>query len=261
MDNSLPADRAHPRYNPWYEPAQYRVKVQGFSQTGPLVTVRKVDFTEYNDRICAAYRRGLSYTRPGETINANPPRRARDPNRQTSAEDRERSRRRAAKGLRDHVRELCPEGMLTLTSRNRLHDLDIGRACLARFLRSIKPVCPEFAAVIVPEENPSGEGLHFHIAYRGLGTARFNTLRRLWHGALLTEAGEEKPREVLRGSEAPGNIDVDNRGRDKRGRGSSSRIGRYMGKYLSKDAGHAWGSNRKAFTCTQNVNLQAARLY
>lgn len=261
MDDSLPRDRAHPLHSPWTEADQFRLKVQKFTHTGPVLTVRRVSFDAYNDRILNAYRRALPFTREGDVINL-PPRRLPDPTRPRSPEDIERSRRRAAKGLRDSIRELAPEGMLTLTSRLRLHDLDVGRRVVARFLRSIKPVSPEFAAVIVPEKNPSGEGLHFHLAYRGLGDARWNTLRRLWHCSLLAEEGEA-PRykgALLRGSDSPGNIDVK---KSKGGRvaGSASRIGRYMGKYLSKEAGVDWGLSRKAFTCTQNVNLQAARLY
>lgn len=258
MTESLPRDRAHPLHSPWTESEQFRLKVQRFSTTGPLITVRRVSFDAYNERIVNAYRRSLPFTSEGDVINL-PPRRARDPNRVRSAEDIERSRRRASKALRDSIRELAPEGMLTLTSRDRLDDLDAGRRVVARFLRSIKPVSPEFAAVIVPEKNPSGKGVHFHLAYRGLGDARWNTLRRLWHGALLAESGEARPSAVLRGGDAPGNIDV-KKSKGSR-QGAASRIGRYMGKYLSKDVGEGWGAGRKAFTCTQNVTVQAAQLY
>src|SRR4051794_15577824 len=130
MDDSLPRDRAHPLHSPWTEADQYRLKVQKFTHTGPLLTVRRVNFDAYNDRIVNAYRRSLPYTREGDVINL-PPRRQRDPDRPRTAEDIERSRRRASKGLRDSIRELAPEGMLTLTSRLRLHDLDTGRRVVA----------------------------------------------------------------------------------------------------------------------------------
>lgn len=258
MPESL-QDRESPRHSPWMEQVQFRAKLQEFTHTGPLLTVRQVDFGEANDRMMTRYRRALPFTRSGDVVSIGT-KRPRNPDALRSPEDLERSRRRSVKLLRDSVRELCPEGMLTLTARNRLVDLDTGRRVVARFLRSLKPVCPEFAAVVVPEKNASGPCIHFHLAYRGIGDARWNTLRRLWHSALLAEDGK-RALTLVRGTDAPGNIDVKDKNGSNGIAAKAARVGRYMSKYLSKDLDRDWGTGRKAFTTTENVTIKAAQRY
>jgi hypothetical protein len=248
-----------PAHDTFAEPLQWRAKVQRFSKLPPELVVRQVDFERENDRYLSAYRRGVPFTGPGATINVPAPvRRPRDPDAPRNPESVHRSAVRAKKKLKDLVKELAPEGLLTLTSRERLVDLDSLYRVYGRFLRVLRETNPEFAGVAVPEKHVSGKHLHMHVAYRGL-TLGFNALRRLWHIALEADQGRRVTR-MLRGAEAPGNIDVQARGSRGDVATRAKRIARYMGKYLSKDMVREFG--RKAYSPTRNITLEnAVRFY
>lgn len=249
---------AKPRYDPFEEERQFRLKVQTFTNAPPVLTIREVDFGRDIERYMSAYHRSLPFTTEGQLVNvASATRKPRDPDRAPDPENQNRAHRRAKKRLQDTIRELVPDGMLTLTSRRRLVDRDVFWRCVQRLFRSVKAVCPEFAAVVVPEKHLSGEHLHAHIAYRSLSLG-FNALRRLWHMALLAEDGV-RPGRMLRGADAPGNIDVKKNKGPGGVAGCAKRIGRYMGKYLSKELSSEFG--RKSFSHTQGIKLAQAQRY
>lgn len=256
MTTILPVKPVH---DPWQEPIQYRAKLQTFTHLPAELVVRAVDFEPQNQRIMDAYRRSLPFTSSGQVIQMATARarKPRQPGEAPKPENVQRALFRARKRLKDAIKELAPTALLTLTSRNRLNDLDRAYRAWGRMLTLVRQADPEFAAVVVPELHASGLHWHLHVAVRT--TLGHKVLRRCWHIALSWLDGV-RVSKTLRGSDAPGNVDLKygSRGADVAGR--AARIARYIGKYLSKDL-HA-EAGRKSYAPTRNVSVaESQRFY
>jgi hypothetical protein len=256
MSTILPVKPVH---STWSEPVQFRARVQRYSNLPAELVVRAVDHEPENQRYLGAYHRGLPLTQSGQVIQmATARQRARrDPSVVRKPENIQRSLFRAKRRLKDAVKELAPTALLTLTSRNRLKDLDTAFVAWDALRRLIRQADPEFAGVVVPELHANGLHWHLHVAVRTcLG---HKLLRRMWHIALCGLDGV-RVTKTLRGAEAPGNVDLKygSRGGDVARR--ASRIAKYIGKYLSKDLVTQFG--RKSYAPTRNIKVaQAQRFY
>ena len=256
MPKILPGKPVHSTFS---EPVQYRARLQRYSTLPPELVVRAVDFEPQNQRYMEAYRRALPHTESGQVVNISTARRRkpRDPGTPPDPENVQRSLFRARRRLKDAVKELAPSALLTLTSRNRLHDLDRAYRAYARFLVLVRQADPEFAAVVVPELHASGLHWHLHAAVRSV--LGHKVLRRCWHIALSWLDGV-RVTKTLRGAEAPGNVDLKYGSRSGDAAGRAARIARYIGKYLSKDLHTEAG--RKSYAPTKNITVaQAQRFY
>jgi hypothetical protein len=255
-----------PVHDVWFEPVQYRVKVQSFSVLPPEITVRAIDHSRELDRYMSVYRQDVEF-RPGNSggsLSVPPKRfRPRNPDAAPKPENLHRAMLRRKSKLRLTVKELAPNAFITLTSRRILTSLDLAGAAYAEWLRLVRKHYGEpFAAVWVPEWHGGGDHLHLHVAARVPGGLReaCSALRFLWHRALCKVSGREIPKAPLRGAESPGNIDINARGlRGKSDLDKANKIARYMSKYLSKDMVLEFG--RKAYSRTQNIELAAAAIF
>jgi len=249
---------AKPVHNTWLEPVQFRARLQRYSGLPPELVVRAIDFDPENERYMQAYRRGLPHTESGQVIQMSTARnrKRRDPAAPRDPENVERSLFRAKRRLKDSVKELAPTALLTLTSRNRLKDLDTAFVAWDALRRLIRKVDPEFAGVVVPELHASGLHWHLHIAVRTV--LNHKVLRRLWHIALCGLDGV-RVTKTLRGAESPGNVDLQFGGRTGDVAGRALRIAKYIGKYLSKDLHAQFG--RKSYAPTRNISVQKAQRF
>lgn len=247
-----------PVHSTWSEPVQFRARLQRYTNLPPELVVRQVDFEPQNDRYMQAYHRSLPFTQPGQVIqmSAARQRKARDPDAPRDPENVQRSLYRAKRRLKDSVKELAPSALLTLTSRNRLKDLNTAYIAWDSLRRLVRQIDPEFAAVVVPELHASGLHWHLHAAVRtSLG---HKVLRRLWHIALCALDGV-RVTKTLRGAEAPGNVDLKYGSRSGDVAGRAARIAKYIGKYLSKDLHGQFG--RKSYAPTRNISVQRAQRF
>lgn len=250
FDNPAPSPLAgsdKPVHDWFFDPEQYRLKVQNFSRLPPEVTVQRISFEREARRYQNAYDNGQS--------NAFPRRRSRDPSKPRDEESIERSQRRAKIGVRLAVTELAPTALVTFTTRQVI-TLDQLLWVWAHFTRSLRASGIEFEYVAVPERHPSNpDHLHIHAAYRG--QTNFGVLRRLWHVALEALHGR-KVKCILRGKESPGNIDVQTvKARDSIRR--IRKIARYVSKYITKDLIAEF--NRRRYWPSKGINPQSAQVY
>jgi hypothetical protein len=113
----------------------------------------------------------------------------------------------------------------------------------------------DFEYVAVPEPHKNKDHLHLHVAYRG--RTPFNVLRRFWHMALEALHGRVV-RCILRGSESPGNIQVEPvKARDSLRR--IRKIARYVSKYITKDLISEF--NRRRYWPSKGIDLPAAQAF
>lgn len=168
-----------------------------------------------------------------------------------SEEDLERSCRRARKTLRQAVKTLKPDRILTLTSREYLQDQDQLWRAWKEFSRLMKKRYGDrWVNVVVPELHKNGKHWHMHVAVRGF--MEVNGVRRLWRMALhrtVTRAAQDA---------TPGNIDIS--WFDKKGSRAPVAIARYMTKYLSKQF-HLGEMHRKRYEKTRGLQPVKVRIY
>lgn len=242
------SQRGAPRH-PWYsEPSQYRVKVQRFSRLPAEFTVQRISF----ERDQEAYRRAWLDGRDSVPLST---RTRPDPDQSRSAESVERSQRRAKTAVRLKVTELAPSALVTFTTRDVL-TLDQLLWCWQHFTRSLRLAGVDFEYLAVPERHPKNPAhLHLHVAYRG--RTPFDVMRRFWHVALEALHGR-RVRCILRGSESPGNIDVQRiKARETVAR--VRKIARYISKYITKDLIAEF--NRRRYWPSKGIDLQGAQIY
>lgn len=232
------------------EAEQYRIKVQRFtSGMDAEVTLQRVSF----DRDIRAYQRAYDQ---GWSSVLKPARGRRDPDKVADAESLELTARRAKRAVRVRVKELAPSALVTFTTR-RVYALDALLDVWARFNRLARLAgFTSFEYVAVPEPHPSNpDHLHIHAACRG--APPISVLRRLWHIAL---EGHEGRRVVatLRGSDSPGNIDVQSiKARDLQRR--VAKIAKYVAKYISKDLIDLFG--RRRYWHSRGFCPESSRVY
>lgn len=238
--------RDAPRHFWHHEQEQYRLKVQRFTRMPPEVTVQRISFERDARAYQNAYENGFSRTTPKRGTRSAPAER--------DAESLERSQRRAKTRVRLTVTELAPTAMVTFTTREVM-PLDALLECWGRFTRLMRVAGFEFEYLAVPEPHQNREHLHLHVAYRG--RTPFNVMRRFWHMALEARHGRAV-RCILRGSESPGNVQVERvKARDDLRR--IRKIARYLSKYITKDLIAQF--NRRRYWPSQGINLAAAEAF
>jgi hypothetical protein len=248
MVNANPATPPSPRHFWADEQVQYRVKLRRFSKLPAEFTVQRISFEQEYER----YRKAWSEGRPSVGRPARSKPAAGEPR---SSESLERSQRRAKTGVRLLVTELAPSALVTFTTRETL-SLDQLLWVWQHFTRSMRLAGQEFEYVAVPEPHPTNpDHLHLHVAYRG--RTPFGMMRRFWHIALEALHGR-RVTCILRGKEAPGNIDVQPvKSRDSIRR--IRKIARYVSKYITKDLISEF--NRRRYWPSKGIDLREAQVF
>lgn len=241
------SERSAPRHFWYHEQEQYRVKVQRFSRVPPEVTVQRISFDRDARAYENAYENGASRT--------TPKRRSRSAPADRDAESLERSQRRSKTTVRKTVTELAPTALVTFTTRETM-PLDALLDVWGRFTRLMRLSGIEFEYVAVPEPHPTNpDHYHLHAAYRG--RTPFNVMRRFWHIALEARHGRAV-RCILRGSESPGNVQVE-RIKARNDLNRIRKIAKYVSKYITKDLIAAF--NRRRYWPSQGISLASAEAY
>lgn len=247
-----PLNRSAPLH-PWYgETEQFRVKVQQFSSLPAEFTVQRISFQKDRER----YENAAANARSVETsITPRRARAARENVEPRSAESLENSQRRAKRRVRLQVTELAPTALVTFTTRETL-TLDELMWVWQYFTRLLRSGAMDYEYLAVPERHPSNpDHLHLHVAYRG--RTPYGVLRRFWHMALEARHGR-KVSCILRGSDSPGNIDVQNiKARDSLRR--IRKIAKYVAKYITKDVISEF--NRRRYWPSKGIDLSAAGVF
>lgn len=246
-----PVDRSSPRHQWFGEVEQYRLKLRRFTKLPPEFTVQRISFQPDIER----YQKAAACARSIETT-ISPRRRAAPKNDEPrSAESLENSQRRAHTKVRLLVQELAPTALVTFTTRETM-PLEALMWCWQYFTRLLRTAGMDYQYVAVPERHPTNpEHLHLHVAYRG--RTPYGTLRRFWHMALEARHGR-KLRHILRGSDSPGNIDVQNiKARD--GVRRIRKIAKYVSKYITKDLISEF--NRKRYWPSKGIDLADAAVF
>jgi hypothetical protein len=241
-------DKTVPQHRWFEELTQYRLKVRQFSRCPAEFTVQQIRFDKDLERYQRAYENGNHSCgmKVGKRVKNDEPR---------SAESLERSQRRAKTHVRLNVVELAPTALVTFTTRETM-SLDALLWCWQYFARLMRDAAFEFEYVAVPERHPSNpDHLHLHVAYRG--RTPFNVLRRFWHMALEARHGR-KLRCILRGTESPGNVDVQTiKARESVAR--IRKIARYISKYITKDLISEF--NKKRYWPSKGIDLAGAQVF
>jgi hypothetical protein len=253
-DFQTPVDRSSPRHFWASDESQFRVKVRQFSRTPGEFTIQRINFDRELDRYMQADAHGQSSCFPprrGKRIKADTPR---------SEESLERSQRRSKTMLRLLVTELAPNHFCTFTIRE--HGPDYFKpqewgSIWSSFVHLVRKAGTEFEYVAVLERHPTNPAhLHLHVAIRG--SIHYNFLRRLWHMAICAHRGQ-RITKMLRGSDAPGNIQ-DRPVKAARGTFKQVRkIAKYMSKYMTKDMISEF--NKRRYWPSKGINLAAAQIF
>lgn len=235
----LPADhplvRGQPINTPIYEQDfQWRLKVQPFSQGG------------FEARACLVNRNNLNRL---VSMNRERGKRLKPVEREAHKieADREKAGYRAARKVRELCTEIQVDRLLTLTSRNLLHDYDELVATWKRFMRILESAGAKFDYIAVPELHKNGEHYHIHAAINGF--VRADLLRRCWQIALGGKGDE-------RGKDALGNVDIK---QSKRRSPDPFRravgIAKYLSKYITKSYMEHHIFNRRRYWYPRTIKL------
>lgn len=224
---SNPARRGLPVNVPVFEQdCQWRLKIQPFSEGGFEAKAVLVDRNRLNALLRSTKTRG---------------KRIKPKDREDSKVENDRGKAafRAARRVRQLSLEIKADRLLTLTSRNRLTNLDETVAAWKRLMRILDRAKAKFRYVAVPELHANGEHFHIHAAISGF--IRVDTLRRCWQIALGGKGNE-------RGADALGNVDIKRSGRYQNdpGRGCTN-IARYLSKYITKGYSEQHHFNKKRY--------------
>jgi hypothetical protein len=204
---------------------------------GPCYTVAVRHFGAAGSQITGVYLDEERVCRGGRA------RRARDPSRPRRPEHIHRARTQ----LKRRLRAAGVDHLMTLTKRGKFASLDDSWAALHRFSRLMdRQYGVKWRYVAVPELHADGEGWHVHLGVRGFFWA--GLVRRMWYRALGGRGDET-------GADTPGNIDLQR----IEGARAWARVGRYLGKYLSKGFVSLPG-NKRAYACTRGLDVDVQRL-
>jgi hypothetical protein len=253
-DLFFPVDRSTPRHSWSDETSQYRVKLQRYTNTPPEFVIQNIDFGRDLERYRTAAERGHSSC-------FRPRGRRLEPSEDRSDESLERSQRRSKTQLRKLVTELAPNHFCTFTIRETGPDYftpEDWRAIWAHFVRLTHAANTGLQYVAVLERHPSNpDHLHLHVAIRAK-SLHYNFMRRLWHIAICAHRGV-KVSKMLRGVDAPGNIQ-DKPVKAPRGSFKHVRkIARYISKYITKDLISEF--NKKRYWPSKGISLESAQVF
>lgn len=228
--------RDRPINYPVYEKSvHFRAKIQEFTGGGFEVTICGINMNRYSDRALQKRHGGPRLERRG------------------TAEDLEKSRRRAKRTVRLKCKELGADHLVTLTTRETLTIAEL-TAAFARFTDLLKyHLGVKLEYVCVPEQHPSNPThYHLHLAIRGrIGARQMVIFRRCWYIALGGKGN-------AKGADVPGGFNVQHirvRGGPMR---RMDKIAGYLSKYITKSSCVAF--NKKSYWCSK-INLPAARAY
>lgn len=241
-------DQSKPQHFWAHETTQYRVKVRPFSRVPAEFTIQRISFERDLEVANRGYENGYTNctTKRGQRVKGDIA---------PDAESIERSQRRAKTTVRLLATELAPSSLVTFTTREIL-TVDELLQCWQHFTRSMRLAGFDFEYVAVPERHPKNPShFHLHAAYRG--RTPYGIMRRFWHMALEARHGR-RVSKVMRGSDSPGNIDVQNLksgSQIKRCR----KIARYISKYITKDLIAEF--NRRRYWPSKGIDLADARVY
>jgi hypothetical protein len=216
---------------PWY-PQQFRAKVVNFKDGGAEVVLRLID----REKAKELYEKTHGYGFPVKPRVHVPDDQLTDEERAEKAENQLRANRRAKTKVRQLVKQMGANHLLTLTTRQQSNTREEMTAVWAKFVRLVRTATRAdvpYLAVLEPHPtNPSH--LHIHAAI----TSRLNVdvLRRCWFIALGGRGGE-------RGRDTPGNVDI-RKIKVPRGHRRSERIAKYISKYITKDLVPAFNKKR-----------------
>jgi hypothetical protein len=249
-----PPDRSSCRHSWSGETTQFRVKLRRFSSCPPEFTVQRISFENDLERYRSAADRGFASV-PRFRGKRAAPTGERDP------ESIERSQRRAKSTLRLLVNELAPNHFCTFTTRETGPDYFTAgdwSAMWGHFIRLVRMAGIDLEYVAVLERHPQNpDHFHLHVAIRG--KIHYNWLRRFWHQAIVWHRDGLRLTRMLRGSDAPGNIQ-DQPVKAPRGSYKQVRkIARYISKYVTKDLISEF--NKKRYWPSKGINLEAAKVF
>lgn len=206
------------------------LKVQSFAKGGYEATVRQMDLVSIGDAIVRDRKQGK-----------------REAPEQISQENQQKAAQRAKREIRLKIRNMMADHLVTFTKREAegsgYWDESQWAAAWDRFRRNMLRIQPEFMYVGVLERHDKGN-FHLHVAW--CGRVNVNNVRRLW---LL----------ALGGGKGCGNIDAKHI-RVQSGGERSSKIARYLSKYVAKSFEDSPRYNKKRYWASRQT-LEAARRY
>lgn len=141
-----------------------------------------------------------------------------------------RSVRRSRQKVRQTIKALEADHMLTLTYRENMQDVDRLKADFKRFVRMMTARFPEWRYVAVRETQERG-ALHLHLAVKG--RQPLNYIRKCWYVAIggnIDDAGENTKGAI--------NVRAPSRFAGRKGksvRWKNSKLAGYLTKYLGKE--------------------------
>jgi hypothetical protein len=246
-------DRSTLRHSWSDETTQFRVKLRRFSSCPPEFTVQRISFENDLERYRSAAERGQS--------SVHRPRGKRAPSAERDPESVERSQRRAKSTLRLLVNELAPNHFCTFTTRETGPEYFTSAdwsTMWGHFVRLVRMAGIDMEYVAVLERHPANPNhFHLHVALRG--HIHYNWLRRFWHQAIVWHRDGVRLTRMLRGSDAPGNIQ-DQPVKAPRGSFKQVRkIARYISKYVTKDLISEF--NKKRYWPSKGIDLAAAQVF
>ena len=206
------------------------LKVQPFAKGGYEATVRSLDLEKIGSAITSDKKRGKREA-PDEV----------------SLENQMKAAARAKREMRYKVRNMMADHLVTFTKResdpNAFWSAEEWAAAWDRFRRNLCKVLPDFPYVAILEHHQKGN-YHLHVAW--CGRVNVGIVRKLWLLAIGGGAG-------------CGNIDAQKM-RVPAGGDRSSRIARYISKYVGKHFEENPRFNKKRYWASRQT-LEEARRY
>lgn len=224
----------------WFFPEEWKgpdgkndnfiLKVQSFAKGGYEATVRQIDLERIGDAMVRDRKLGK-----------------RDKPDVVSQENQQKAASRAKREIRYKVRNMMADHLVTFTKReaegSEYWTPDDWAAAWDKFRRNMVKIHPGFMYVAILEKHAKGN-YHLHVAW--CGRVNVGNVRRLW---LL----------AIGGGKGSGNIDAKHLSKQSGGE-RSSKIARYVSKYVSKHFEDAPRYNKKRYWASKQT-LEEARRY
>lgn len=212
------------------------LKVQPFKKGGYEATVRSLDLEKIGAAIVSGKKRGKREA-PSEI----------------SVENQMKASARAKREMRYKVRNMMADHLVTFSKREsdpeKFWTFEDWAAAWDRFRRSLNKIMPDFPYVAILEHHKKGN-LHLHVAW--CGRVNLGIVRKLWYIALGCKGNEK-------GADTPGGVCA-KRMYVPAGHDRSSRIARYISKYVGKSFEENPRFNKKRYWASRQT-LEEARRY
>jgi hypothetical protein len=211
-------------------PERFVLKVQPFAKGGYEATVRQVDLVRIGDAMLNGGRRGK-----------------REAPEEVSFENQQKAASRAKRSMRHLVRNMMADHLVTFTKReaegSEYWTPEQWAKAWDRFRRLLSRVIGDFPYVAILEQHEKGN-YHLHVAW--CGRVKVGLVRSIWLA-------------VIGGGKGCGNIDAKHI-KVQAGGDRSTRIARYISKYVGKHFEHAPRYNKKRYWASRQT-LEEARRY